>query len=113
MVNEILRILDRSLLFTISFMLIDILKVVCSSLVLFFLDRNWDEIDIEAWICLILFVIQNVFEILYFLSKLVQNLFKQKTVINIFLSGSEINFNPYEAKKNEKIMEYLYYLIMM
>ena len=110
MVNEILRILDKTLIFTVIFILIDLIKMVLSCLVLYFLDQSL--IDRQPCICLILFVIQNILETAYLMSKLIQTILKQKTVLNMYLKGKEIIFNPYEANSKEKLLEYLYFSIM-
>ena len=111
MVNEIIRILDKTMIFTIVFIIVHLIKIVCSSVVLYFLDGQYYAE--QAWLVLILFLSQNALEVGYLLTKLIQTLGKHKIVLKMYCSGKEINFNPYEPGPNDKIMEYFYYSTMM
>ena len=111
MVNEILRILDKTMIFTIIFIIIHLIKIICSSIVLYFLDGQY--YSEQAWLVLVLFLSQNALEVGYLMTKLVQTLGKQKIVLEMYFGGKEINFNPYEPSPNDKILEYFYYSTMM
>lgn len=111
MVNEILRILDKTMIFTIIFIIIHLIKIICSSVVLYFLEGQY--YSEQAWLVLVLFLSQNALEVGYLMTKLVQTLGKQKIVLGMYCGGKEINFNPYEPSPNDKILEYFYYSTMM
>jgi len=111
MVNEILRILDKTIIFTIIFILVNLIKIVCSCVVLYYLEEQY--YGCESWLVLILFVSQNVVEAAYLMIKLIQTLGKQRIVLGMYCTGKEINFNPYETNPRDKILELFYYAIMM
>lgn len=114
MVDEILRILDRSAFFTIIFIFVDIIKIVFSCLVLYFFGLELQNTQYKSWLCLVLFIVQNFIEVAYCFTKFIHIIIiKQKKVLKMFFSGKEITFNPYEITKKERILEIIYYTITL
>lgn len=111
MVAEILRILDKTIIFSVVFSIINLIKIVCSSIVLYKLNSNYDNED--SRLVLLLFITQNFIEACYLLTKLMQTLGKQKKVLLMYSAGKEITYNPYEAGLFDRILEVTYYMIML
>lgn len=112
MVDEILRILDKSALFTVLFLLVDIVKTFFACLILYFYENDLKNSEKSLWLSLVLFVVENILEMAYFLTKFLQIIFKQRKIIRLFFTGKEINFNPYDQTRQDKIFECIYYTIM-